>query len=265
MINKIFALCDMEFKRIYKVYFLGILTLIGMNIILFVNRVSNWINLISSNLNLKPSIKVLKNRFAINYTYIFDEMIEITIIILVFFVLISLIYGIIIWYKDFSSKNKIAFILYLLPQNRMNIFFSKLIIVVSLIYNFILIQMGCWFLEINIINELLGKDIYNFFDIQSLQPFVLSNSRDFFMIDTLGVVCAVFVIFMCTIISMVYKKIALIVYPAVIYFSMFFYFLGFYEIKDDMNIFLVHIVYFIFLIILSLTVSSKLLKDKINF
>lgn len=153
MINKIFALCDMEFKRIYKVYFLGILTLIGMNIILFVNR----------------------------------------------------------------------------------------------------------------INELLGKDIYNFFDIQSLQPFVLSNSRDFFMIDTLGVVCAVLVIFMCTIISMVYKKIALIVYPAVIYFSMFFYFLGFYEIKDDMNIFLVHIVYFIFLIILSLTVSSKLLKDKINF
>ncbi len=265
MINKIFALCDMEFKRIYKVYFLGILTLIGMNIILFVNRVSNWINLISSNLNLKPSIKVLKNRFAINYTYIFDEMIEITIIILVFFVLISLIYGIIIWYKDFSYKNKIAFILYLLPQNRMNIFFSKLIIVVSLIYNFILIQMGCWFLEINIINELLGKDIYNFFDIQSLQPFVLSNSRDFFMIDTLGVVCAVLVIFMCTIISMVYKKIALIVYPAVIYFSMFFYFLGFYEIKDDMNIFLVHIVYFIFLIILSLTVSSKLLKDKINF
>lgn len=265
MINKIFALCDMEFKRIYKVYFLGILTLIAMNIILFVNRVSNWINLISSNLNLKPSIKVLKNDIAVNYKYLFDDVIGAASIILAFFVLISLIYGAIIWYKDFSSKNKIAFILYLLPQNRMNIFFSKLIVVVSLIYNFILIQMGCWFLEINIINELLGKDIYNFFDIQSLQPFVLSNSRDFFMIDTLGVVCAVLVIFMCTIISMAYKKVALIVYPVIIYFSMFFYFLGFGVIQDDMNIFLVHIAYFIFLITLSLTVSSKLLKDKINF
>lgn len=270
--NKILTLYYIEFKRIYKLFFgllgflfVGNLGILGMNIYRILNhRVVGTSNKISLGLLNTPTSRRILLDYELNNIY------HLTNLLLGLIVILVLIYAIAIWYRDFLGKSKTSYTLFMLPTNKFNIYIAKLITVVVMIYGVMLTQILCWGIELAIISSLSNLKISQMVsvftggvllsgDLRLIQTYFM----DFLMINVLGVILAVIVIFTGVMIQRSYKKKGIILGVIYIGLSILIYCVLISLSNYSDRFLLAHSIYYILLFALSIKISYKLITKKV--
>lgn len=271
--NRILTLYNIEFKRIYKLYFLLIGTLFIANLVGVMKTLYDSVKRISLENNLPMNLDILKtnlgysfvNEFTKNDIYIYGSM------ALGVAVLFCLLYATIIWYRDYYSKSKTIYILLSLPQPRFNIYISKLIMVLVMIYGVIACQFLFWYIDLNIIKAIAGIGSPNFVNVYTnmmqsinqinvVSPYLL----DFLMIDLFGIIIAVVVIFTGVLIERSFKKVGVLLGVGYILITIigYVFIIG---LDTDVlgNLLLNHIIYYILLFVVSILISYRLINKRV--
>ena len=273
--NNILTLYDMEFKRIYKIYFTLIGLLFTSNIgatlykIFFITRrtVDNEGNLIT--------MHTLKSSEGLEYinTYIVGDLGSMTKMAMAFAVLLCLLYSLVIWYRDYFSKSKTIATLLMLPQKRFNIYISKFLTVIMMIFGIIASQFLFWFIDLVIIKIILNvntEGFLNVFKTMLVQQNMISNlvfnqPIDFMMVDILGVIIAVTVLFTGVIIERSFRKIGVVLGSIYVVASIgiYIYVTVSYCIYSDILL-KAHLLYYILMFIVSILISINLLNKRVS-
>lgn len=271
--NRILTLYNIEFKRIYKLYFLLIGTLFIANLAGVMKTLYDSVKRISLENNLPMNIDILKtnlgysfiNEFTKNDIYVYGSM------ALGVAILFCLLYATIIWYRDYYSKSKTIYTLLSLPQPRFNIYLAKLIMVIVMIYGVIACQFLFWYIDLNIIKILAGISSPNFANVYSnmmqsvnqinvVSPYLL----DFLMIDLFGVILAVVVIFTGVLIERSFKKVGVLLGVGYILITIIGYvFIIGLDSGILGNLLLNHIMYYIVLLMVSILISYRLINKRV--
>ena len=273
--NNILTLYDMEFKRIYKIYFTLIGLLFTSNIgatlykIFFITRrtVDNEGNLIT--------MHTLKSSEGLEYinTYIVGDLGSMTKMAMAFAVLLCLLYSLVIWYRDYFSKSKTIATLLMLPQKRFNIYISKFLTVIMMIFGIIASQFLFWFIDLVIIKIILNvntEGFLNVFKTMLVQQNMISNlvfnqPIDFMMVDILGVILAVTVLFTGVIIERSFRKIGVVLGSIYVAASIGIYIYVTVSYCTYSDILLkAHLLYYILMFIVSILVSINLLNKRVS-
>jgi hypothetical protein len=272
-VNRILTLYNIEFKRIYKLYFLLIGTLFIANLAGVMKTLYDSVKRISLENNLPMNIDILKtnlgysfiNEFTKNDIYVYGSM------ALGVAILFCLLYATIIWYRDYYSKSKTIYTLLSLPQPRFNIYLAKLIMVIVMIYGVIACQFLFWYIDLNIIKILAGISSPNFANVYSnmmqsvnqinvVSPYLL----DFLMIDLFGVILAVVVIFTGVLIERSFKKVGVLLGGGYILITIIGYvFIIGLDSGILGNLLLNHIMYYIVLLMVSILISYRLINKRV--
>ncbi|MFR3498651.1 MAG: hypothetical protein ACLTT7_06475 [Paraclostridium bifermentans] len=271
--NRILTLYNIEFKRIYKLYFLLIGTLFIANLAGVMKTLYDSVKRISLENNLPMNIDILKtnlgysfiNEFTKNDIYVYGSM------ALGVAILFCLLYATIIWYRDYYSKSKTIYTLLSLPQPRFNIYLAKLIMVIVMIYGVIACQFLFWYIDLNIIKILAGISSPNFANVYSnmmqsvnqinvVSPYLL----DFLMIDLFGVILSVVVIFTGVLIERSFKKVGVLLGVGYILITIIGYvFIIGLDSGILGNLLLNHIMYYIVLLMVSILISYRLINKRV--
>ena len=274
-VNNILTLYDMEFKRIYKIYF----TLIG--ILLASNIGATLFSIYSvpsrtSDIEGNPiTVNVLKSEEGIRYIYeyLIGDLTSITKMAVAFSVLLCLLYSLVIWYRDYFSKSKTIATLLMLPQKRFNIYIAKLITVTSMIFGVISVQFLFWFIDLVIIKAILNVNVDGFTNVfetilanqNRFSNLIFIQPIDFLMIDVFGVILAVVVIFTGVLMERSYKKIGIILGGGYIFASIILYICLTAQYAQYVDILLkVQIAYYIVIFVISILISRTLLNKRIG-
>ncbi|MGL4797315.1 MAG: hypothetical protein ACRC1Y_04750, partial [Paraclostridium sp.] len=217
--SKIWALYNMEFKRIYKLYFttLGFMILaniLGIGLSLYNTERSIDVDHIGFSLELLKSKQGISNINSFTTVDIYGY----GCIILGIVVLLCLMYAIGIWYRDYFSRNKTIYTLLSLPQPKFNIFVAKFITIVVMIYGAIVVQFLMWYIDLNFVKLLVGINNPSFTNIFAnmmqrvetitiVAPYIM----EYLMINVVGVIVTVLVIFTGILIERSFKKTGAIV------------------------------------------------------
>lgn len=273
--NNILTLYDMEFKRIYKIYFalIGILfaSNIGATLFSIYNMSSGRYYVEGEPIN----IQILKSEEGIKYIYgyLIEDLTFSTTMVVAFSVLLCLLYSLVIWYRDYFSRSKTIATLLMLPQKRFNIYISKLITVTSMIFGVISVQFLFWFIDLVIIKAILNVNVEGFTNIfktilvsqNRFGHLIFSQAIDFLMIDVFGVILAVVVIFTGVLMERSYKKIGVILGVGYIFASIMLYIYLTAQYAQYVDTLLkVQIVYYIAIFVISILVSKTLLNKRIG-
>ena len=273
--NNILTLYDMEFKRIYKIYF----TLIG--ILLASNIGATLFSIYSvpsrtSDIEGNPiTVNVLKSEEGIRYIYeyLIGDLTSITKMAVAFSVLLCLLYSLVIWYRDYFSKSKTIATLLMLPQKRFNIYISKFLTVIMMIFGIIASQFLFWFIDLVIIKIILNvntEGFLNVFKTMLVQQNMISNlvfnqPIDFMMVDILGVILAVTVLFTGVIIERSFRKIGVVLGSIYVAASIGIYIYVTVSYCTYSDILLkAHLLYYILMFIVSILVSINLLNKRVS-
>lgn len=268
--SNILTLYNMEFKRIYKLYFSLIATLFAGNLISLLLAINDTIRFIKRSEMIQINFNMLKNYINEEHikTHLIDQIQFFSSFVLAIGVLACLVYGLIIWYRDYYSRSKTICTLLILPQNRFNIYLSKLITILVMIYGVIVSQVLFWYIDYIILNSLLNSNIDGFINIMngSLDLSLISaNIIDFFMIDIFGVLLAVVVIFAGVLIERSYKKKGIVFGIVYILSSLVIYYCLIIKYSNYTDEFLqISLIYFVVSLVLSIGISYKLIKSKIT-
>lgn len=271
--NKILTLFDIEFKRIQKMFFALISLLTLGNIAIFILGIYRVLEDVRVETGVKQVISVLKTDMGKkmflelqlpNFIYALSNLLMILALIGCAF------YSVLIWQRDFSSKSKSIYTLFMLPENRFIIFISKLITMIALIYSIIFVQHLLWVIEAFIVSKYANIPIINMiYSIGNMSRYgVLRISvpmypMEFIMIFIIGPIVGVTAIFAAFIISKSIKKfggfigIMYIFVLAMIYLTVI---IGVYEYSDA--ILRNHVIFFISSFIISICISYNLLNKK---
>lgn len=273
--NNILTLYDMEFKRIYKIYF----TLIG--ILLASNIGATLFSIYSvpsrtSDIEGNPiTVNVLKSEEGIRYIYeyLIGDLTSITKMAVAFSVLLCLLYSLVIWYRDYFSKSKTIATLLMLPQKRFNIYISKFLTVIMMIFGIIASQFLFWFIDLVIIKIILNvntEGFLNVFKTMLVQQNMISNlvfnqPIDFMMVDILGVILAVTVLFTGVIIERSFRKVGAVLGAIYVVASivLYIYVTTSYGIYSDILL-KVHLLYYLVMFIVSTLISINLLNKRVS-
>lgn len=272
--NNILNLYDIELKRIYKWYLALLSILLVGNIGTVVRHIRNIIIRVASDTKSKESLSLMKLQQSKKYLYETHilNIYESTTMLLGLAVLICLVYALIIWYRDFVGKNKTAYTLFMLPNNKFNVYIAKAITIVVMIFGVMLMQMVFWGTDILILKIVTNIPIQEIFNVAKYSTgefgrFTLIQlyQIDFIMVNIIGVILAVLVIFTAVMIQKSFKiktvGIALgiiYVYASIVIFS----YIGSITPFSDRNL-IGHIIYFIGLFIVSVGLSYTLLNKKV--
>lgn len=271
--NKILALFDIEFRRIQKIFFAGISLLTLGNIAIFILGIYRVMEDVKAETGLVQEISVLKTDIGKkmllelqlpNFIYALSNLLMILALIGCAF------YSVLIWYRDFSSKSKSIYTLFMLPENRFIIFISKLITMVVLIYSIIFVQHLLWgigafllskYSNIPIINMIYSiNNIYRYGIFQISVPIY---PVEYFMIFLIGPIVCVSAIFASVLMSKSIKKLGgvlgviYIISLAMIYLATV---IGVYEYSDA--ILKNNITFFIGSFLISIYISYISLKNR---
>ncbi|WP_042273657.1 hypothetical protein [Faecalimicrobium dakarense] len=158
--GKILSLFDFEFKRNIRNYLIIILTFC----VLLIGKLI--MNLNSYNYIMDKIVRKIKvSELYVNSIGIlnFDNLITNSEVILFLIgILACMLYSIIIWNKDFIGKNKSIYTLYMLPQNKVNIYISKFINIICLIYIYVISFVLTLFAAYNIMTPMMKGNVENF-------------------------------------------------------------------------------------------------------
>ncbi|MGL4913251.1 MAG: hypothetical protein ACRC3Y_12565 [Romboutsia sp.] len=268
--NNILNIYNIELKRVYK-WFLGLLAfLIVGNIGLVSSTINNIIKDVAERTKVKPSVNLMKlQEFkTLLYEHGSREMYYSVMMLFGLMIIFCLIYALVIWYRDFYSKNKTGYTLFMLPQNKFNIYIAKALTVITMIYITTLTQILLFFIEFNIVKSLasLSNNDMNYLfkytmdsSLNLIQPYFM----DFIMINVIGVILAVVVIFTGVMIHKSFKLLGLVLGGGYILGSMYLfgYLVRFADYQDQ--ILMVHGIYYVVLFLTSISLSYVLLNKKV--
>lgn len=271
--NKILTLFDIEFKRIQKIFFAVISLLILGNIAIFAYGIYRVTEDVKAEIGVSQGISILKTDMGKhmflelqlpNFIYALSNLLMILALIGCAF------YSVLIWYRDFSSKSKSIYTLFMLPENRFIIFISKLITMLSLIYSIIFVQHLLWGIGAFIVNKYANIPIINMiYSINNIHRYGIFEISvpiypvEYLMIFIIGPIVGVSSIFAATLISKSIKKIGgvlgiiYIVSLAMVYLATI---IGIYEYSD--TILKNNIIFFIVAFLISIYVSYISLNNR---
>ena len=158
--SKLNNLFDLEFKRNRRNYFIVILTFC---VLLFTKLLTN---LTSYNYIVGKILKRANPNILGRLS--FDNLItdgEVTLFIIG--IAICFLYSIVIWARDFIGKNKSIYTLYMLPQNKTNIYLSKLLNILCFVYMYVMSFVATLFMSYIIITPMMEGDTKNFGFVQA--------------------------------------------------------------------------------------------------
>lgn len=274
MVNKIFTLFEIEFKRIQKIYF-AVLTLLflsnaGAFAYVFYLNIKN----IELDLGYKIGISTLKENVVIELLRSLrlpQDMYRLSIFVFIGALIWCLYYGLAIWYKDFSNKTKPIYTLFMLPENKFIIFISKLITMITLIYGVVFVQFLCWIIMGSILKSITGISFAYIIDaidrsrIGRMMYFIPSMSRiEFIMILILGPILAMTVLFTGIMIHKTVKKVGGLlggIYVISIIISYLAMTIIYYTYSDVLI--KVHLIFYFIVFVISIVVSYNTLTKKI--
>ncbi|MGL5693013.1 MAG: hypothetical protein ACRCXA_02990 [Peptostreptococcaceae bacterium] len=271
--NKILTLYDMEFKRIYKLYFGALLLFIGANISGVLLALYNVCRYTSEKVKIEISIELLKRTTAkeLLLKQIIGDIFRSMNSLFMFAIIICILYSFVIWYRDFMGKNKSIYTLYMLPINKFDIYLSKLMMVVSLIFGIILTEILVWIMSSLIITNVTSVSMNEFIEVISkinaydILSFIRFSTIEFIMVNILGVISAIMSIFTGVIIHKSFKKIGVILGIVYIIGSIVYFYsvnvLNIYYTDKILNHTL--LCYFV-LMLASIVISYNLLNKKIK-
>ena len=269
--NKILTLYDIEFKRIYKLYFGALLAFIAFNIGVVFVMLSDVVSAVANKLQTNKSIQLLQKASAarmIRERYI-DRAFTFICMALVVAIVICLIYGFIIWYRDFIGKCKTAYTLFMLPNNKFDMYIAKLMTVVFLIYGVIIAQVLSWIVSILIVTSLTTVtlsqivEVINHRMIFEMLGFMKFDFISFIMINIIGVIITVIIIFTGVIIQKSFKKVGIVLGISYIFiFAITNFFVVAYKSYSGQLLIYQGICYLITALI-SIVISYRLLNKKI--
>lgn len=271
--NKILTLFDIEFKRIQKIFFAVISLLILGNIAIFAYGIYRVTEDAKAEIGVSQGISILKTDMGKhmflelqlpNFIYALSNLLMILALIGCAF------YSVLIWYRDFSSKSKSIYTLFMLPENRFIIFISKLITMLALIYSIIFVQHLLWGIGAFIVNKYANIPIINMiYSINNIHRYGIFEISvpiypvEYLMIFIIGPIVGVSSIFAATLISKSIKKIGgvlgiiYIVSLAMVYLATI---IGIYEYSD--TILKNNIIFFIVAFLISIYVSYISLNNR---
>lgn len=262
MVNKILTLFDMEFKRIQKIFFSIILMLISGNMIVFGTCIKTIVNDVNKKIGLNQGLEVLKTSIGRNEflngkltLYIYPLSYQIMVLALI----ACAFYAVLIWQRDFSSKSKSIYTLFMLPQNRFIIFISKLITMLVLIYSVIFIQYLLWGVEAFVMSKYTDIPIINMISSINNTNYGMSvpiYPTEFLIIFILGPIVAITCIFAAVIMSKSIRKIGAILGTLYIFILGMIYvaiIIGAYDYSD--GILRNNIIFFIVSFLISICIS----------
>lgn len=271
--NKILTLFDIEFKRIQKIFFAVISLLILGNIAIFAYGIYRVTEDVKAEIGVSQGISILKTDMGKhmflelqlpNFIYALSNLLMILALIGCAF------YSVLIWYRDFSSKSKSIYTLFMLPENRFIIFISKLITMLALIYSIIFVQHLLWGIGAFIVNKYANIPIINMiYSINNIHRYGIFEISvpiypvEYLMIFIIGPIVGVSSIFVATLISKSIKKIGgvlgiiYIVSLAMVYLATI---IGIYEYSD--TILKNNIIFFIVAFLISIYVSYISLNNR---
>lgn len=271
--NKILTLFDIEFKRIQKIFFAVISLLILGNIAIFAYGIYRVMEDVKVEIGVSQGISILKTDMGKhmflelqlpNFIYALSNLLMVLALIGCTF------YSVLIWYRDFSSKSKSIYTLFMLPENRFIIFISKLITMLALIYSIIFVQHLLWGIGAFIVNKYANIPIINMiYSINNIHRYGIFEISvpiypvEYLMIFIIGPIVGVSAIFAATLISKSIKKIGgvlgiiYIVSLAMVYLATI---IGIYEYSDA--ILKNNIIFFIVAFLISIYVSYISLNNR---
>lgn len=273
--NNILTLYDMEFKRIYKIYFTLIGVLFASNIGATLYNIFFRVKRMIDNEGNPITMHTLKGSEGLEYinTYIVGDLGSMTKMAMAFAVLLCLLYSLVIWYRDYFSKSKTIATLLMLPQKRFNIYISKFLTVIMMIFGIIASQFLFWFIDLVIIKIILNvntEGFLNVFKTMLVQQNMISNlvfnqPIDFMMVDILGVILAVTVLFTGVIMERSFRKIGVVLGSIYVVASIgiYIYVTVSYCIYSDILL-KAHLLYYILMFIVSILISINLLNKRVS-
>lgn len=274
-VNNILTLYDMEFKRIYKIYFalIGILFASNIGVTLF-SIYSVSAGSLDEHGNI-INMSILRSSEGMKYinSYVISELASITKFIMAFAVLLCLLYSLVIWYRDYFSKSKTIATLLMLPQKRFNIYISKLITVIMMIFGVMSIQFLFWFIDLVIVKVILNVNVDGFINVfktilgsqNRISNLIFAQPIDFIMINTLGVILAVTVIFTGVMIERSYRKIGPVLGSIYIVACIMIYVATITNYGNYTDVLLkTHLLYYIVVFLISTVVSLSLLNKRVS-
>lgn len=268
--SKILTLYNIEFKRVYKLYLALLGILFAGNIAIVSRKLSDIINSVAEDRNLRPSMDILKSTTGKNKVFMegINNIHLSTNLLVGLVVVLCLVYSIVIWYRDFLGKNRTSYTLFTLPIDKFNIYISKALTVTMMIYGIIIAQIFAWIIEVFVISGLSGVGITK--AISSVirnsmfrEGLIRLYTIDFIMINIIGVVLAVVVIFTGIMIQMAFKRKGVILGSLYVVSSIIIY--GYLTGQSAFTdrVLVVHSIYYIILFALSITISHKLLNKRV--
>ena len=273
--NNILTLYDMEFKRIYKIYFTLIGVLFASNIGATLYNIFFRVKRMIDNEGNPITMHTLKGSEGLEYinTYIVGDLGSMTKMAMAFAVLLCLLYSLVIWYRDYFSKSKTIATLLMLPQKRFNIYISKFLTVIMMIFGIIASQFLFWFIDLFIIKIILNVNAEGFLNV--FQTMLIRQNRfwnlvfnqpiDFVMIDVLGVILAVTVLFTGVMIERSFRKVGAVLGAIYVVASivLYIYVTTSYGIYSDILL-KVHLLYYLVMFIVSTLISINLLNKRVS-
>lgn len=273
--SKILTLYDIEFKRIKKVYFsiLGLLTV--SNFIWFIYNLHLVTKEAQKMLNIRGRIGLLKSEEAYmiikNGEYIYS-IYSLSFFFMILGLIWCLYYTLLIWYKDFSNKTKVAYTLFTLPCNKFNIFISKLITLLSFIYGVLVTQNILWILEAYILKSFTGFNIsetINIINYNTSMNFLFMGiyiyPLEIFIYYILDPILVVIILFTGILIHKSFDKLGGLLgvsYVLIVSFIYIFISTNYMFFTDE--ILKNHILYYIITGLLSLIICYRLLNKRIH-
>lgn len=203
--NKLLTLTNMELKRNSKFYaiYLGIVSslILGINIIQ-IDRFSKRYEMID---------KMKDNFDGVFYgvSILFNNNILANII--TFSISGIIIYSVYTWIREYTQKS--IYTMKMLPYDKFNIYLSKMISTITMIYGVLISQIIVLFISKQIFNMILNKEgVINtslFNDLTFLQSYhqiIPTTFITFFMVYVIGMICKLSIVFTLVVITISFKN-----------------------------------------------------------
>lgn len=272
--SNILTLYNMEFKRIYKLYFALIGALLVGNILSIGLGIYDTMRHMNRNQFMPMDFNLFKNYMNDGYVkaFVTNQIHYFSSIVLSIAVLSCLVYELIIWYRDYYSRSKTICALLTLPQKRFNIYLSKLLTILVMIYGIIVSQVLFWYMDVIILKIITGVNMSEFLNIFTSMMSSYSGINlipsyiiDFLMIDIFGVLLSVVVLFTGVLIERSYKRKGIVFGLIYILSSIGIYFsLSIKNASYSDQLLLISLIYYIVLFVLSIFISYKLINSKLS-
>jgi hypothetical protein len=270
--RKIMTLVSIEINRIFKflIAILGLYAVIQtIYTIVFINNVKSSLIYTAKQYNLTLEQFLNSNDYNL-YTMLQFVQNNATVLGGVAVCILVVIYGFIIWYREWFGNHKVIYTLMMLPINRMKIYISKfitmLLIIFSMLSTFVIVQAINYKLvkyiipQSNNVNISFMSYVYG----NKYLSFIPTNILEFLVyVSAIFVVISIIFLFVHLEISYKFKGAVLGVILAIAYLGILFLLLTTNNILIKEKIWLITL-YNVITICISGTISRFLLKDKIT-